>query len=79
MSPVVSQAPCPLLLHTCTVVLPRCPQVLYIVRNPFDSVVAERKRILTYGERRIHHGVPPWETFWNGTTDKDAVERLQLA
>jgi hypothetical protein len=40
-------------------------QVLYLVRNPFNALVAERKRILGRGGGRgnSHVSSPPWWAF----------------
>ena len=40
-----------------------CSQVLFLYRNPFHALIAERKRILGLGKGNSHVSTPSWRAF----------------
>jgi hypothetical protein len=64
-------------LDFCTHLLPRWmrryDKVLHIVRNPYDALVAERKRLVA----KDHFASPPWSAFVAGVPGKRGNEYQQ--
>lgn len=49
-------------------------KVVHVVRNPFDAIIAERKRLVAIHDQ--HTAAPNWKTFVNGTVTRGSHWRM---